>query len=302
MAWFQNPFFADFYGNLSLEDRQLSPVFKCPINSGRSLTSVANWRPTEDGYDLSGTDSDDNNNNILKIRYAIDSNFLNWMTSEYDLTEDSELTYTIDSSNVKPYQIVDSLNKNDLFATFFKASFQNNKIVLEQKRSADRMKFYIMNGQAESVLGFNDRAGVAQLPSYFRRHTVFNRNSNGLLAFEDGNNMLVELSPSNSGGDSEVDDDVIENNQDEFGKSKNYNSSVTKADWELLVGKSTTFMFKSRSNVASASTVEEIVYPAGAEAGDFSIKNITELDGSGNVLREFSVPHTLEAGDLITPP
>jgi hypothetical protein len=120
------------------------------------------------------------------------------------------------------------------------------------------------------------------MPTYFDRHTIASR-----FDFEDSVNKLIALDPVGS----TVDADVIDNAVDARGNSLGFSSGTVREDWELLEGQSGLFQF---TNVVSGT--ETIIYSAGAEEGDLAKKIVTD---SGHT---FELPHTLESGDLITPP
>lgn len=299
MTYFQNPFHSDFMGNWVIDDRNYAPTFKCPLNSGRGDEIVTAWeQPTGSGgtprtYDLSGNDSEGNDKSMLVIRFAL-GNFLNWSTLTVDLTSNTNaaLVPAPTAAAIRADEIRDILNAEPTFAQLFEASLGNfdgavfrDRLTIRQKLPATRLRFYIVNGQAESVLKFNARAGVAELPTYFSRHTVFNRNLDGEVAFADGANLLVELDETNS-----IDADVIDSAVDARGVSLGLDSATVQADWQLLEGKSPTFLF---TKISGATT---IVYPAGAKVGDLA--KMTVVSG-GNI---FIMPYTLTSGDLISPP
>lgn len=308
MTYFQNPFNSDFYGNWVIDDRAHHPTFICPRNAGRGDEMVVAWaEPTGDPgtpriYDLSGVDADTNSHAILNIRFALGNGFLDWVDLAIDITDNTNaaLNPAPVASAMRVDQIVAILNAHPTFRGYFEAAlgqFGNDvvprdRLIIKQKLPNTRLRFYIVNGQAEEVLQFNARAGVGELPTYFARHVVFNRDTTGAIAFEDGVNLIIELDPSNAGGASAVDDAIVDNAVDAKGISLGFDSSTVRADWELLEGQSPTFLF---TNVVSAT--ETIVYPAGAGVGDLAKRYLT--DGGGNT---FIVPHTLASGDLITPP
>lgn len=313
MTYFQNPFAADFHGVWVTEDRQYSPTFSCPRNTGRGDDIVSAFgEPTGNvprTYNLSGNDADGNSHAVLNIRYALDGKFNDWHDMSVDLTDDTGLSFTAVAAAMLPSQIVEILNAHGTFSTFFTASLGTwnknapaDRILIRQKLPVTRMRFYIRNGRAEEVLLFNKFAGVAELPTYFSRHTVFNRAADGSVAFDDGVNMLVELDPHAAGGSSVVDDNVIENAVDKNGVSLGHDATTVQEDWQLLKGKSTTFSFRIFSTGASTTTTTEIVYPAGAKVGDLAKKIIREYNGSAALMREFILPYTLESGDLVSPP
>ena len=109
---------------------------------------------------------------------------------------------------LKASEVVMLLNSNTNFSSFFLASIYTgpagNQISIKQKFPVTQMKFYVVNGGAEEVFRFNDRAGVAELPEYFLRHCVGNYSASynptataGTTSdFPDNLGSLVLLTPS----------------------------------------------------------------------------------------------------------
>jgi hypothetical protein len=167
MSFFQNPLPQDFYAPWLLSDRQYNPDFKCPRNAGRGDEFVVSYgTPT---FNLSGNDSDGNSKAVLTISFAL-NDYRNW----------ADLQVTISASSLAattPQEVVTSLLANAVFTDFFTVALDqsNQSIQIRQKRPNTSMRFYIKNGRAESVLKFNKLAGVAEMPTYFTRHTIANR-------------------------------------------------------------------------------------------------------------------------------
>jgi len=309
MTYFQNPFPSEFRGNWVLSDRQYSLTFTCPQNTGRTEEFVAVWNePNSGSYDLSGNDSDGNSKNILTIRFNINNNDF-WSNIEIDLTDNTNASLSpvpVDSAML-PHQIVSILNSDPSFSSYFIANLEKfnpndhkNKIFIKQKFSNNRMKFFVVNTGAEEVLGFNSRAGVAELPSYFKKYKVYG----GDMSYPtDDTYALVELSPSNSGGSSAIDDNIIDNAVDYKGNSLNYNSSSLKEDYEFLEGRSSgLFTFQKITVDGSDRITQTIEYPAGAGVGDLGRKiNYTYSGSNKNPNSVTEIPYVLSAGDLITP-
>jgi len=293
--FFQNVFTAEFQGNLVLGDRQHSPTFKCRGNSGRGDSLVVAWK--EPPYDLSGTDGSSVSKANLTISFAIDGSFKNWTDIVVNVRTGAGST-----SAVTAEEIIANLNADETFSGKFLASTKSSpfasgkkRIQIEQKMPVERCRFYIKNGAAEAAIGFNVRAGVAALPSYFERHTVANR-----FTYDDSQNMLIKLSPSGSNVDALLINGAVDFN----GNSLGYASASVPEDWELLRGRAGIFQFTKNtydSNTPPRVT-ESIQYPAGALVGDFA-KKTTYTYVSTNVLpsevTEF--PYVLQSGDLITP-
>lgn len=291
MPFFQNPFPDDFEGNLVLGDRHHIPKFVCRGNAGRGKEVGIAWN--KGPYDLSGNDGDGNSKAILKISFRL-HNTKNWATISVDVTVGAGSV-----SAVKEHEVVNAMNANTLFAERFEATVSgydrgSPKLQIKQRKPITEFNFYVHNGQAESVLGFNARAGVAELPTYFSRHTIANR-----FTYPDGQGMLVELAP----GSSTVDAAIINGAVDARGVTLGYVSTTVKDDWELLAGRSGIFEFqKGPSTNAVATTETVITYPAGAKAGDLAMKTTTRKDAGGVIVNMCQEPYTLQSGDLVTPP
>ena len=280
--FFQNPFTQEFRGSLVLGDRQASLDFIVPSNKGRGDEVIVNWAAFP--LDFSGNDSDGNSKAILVLRYATDAgSFRNWTTLDVNIT-----TGAVSNSAVTAIEAVASLNGNAAFAAVFLAAITRDRsnvisgISIKSKLPITRSRFYVENGRAESVARFNDRAGVAELPSYFARHTVDN-----FINFPDSIGLLIEL--DNSG--SNVDESVIDTAKDGKGILLGYDHTQAQADWQLFSGRSGIFQF---TKVVDSNT--KLVYSAGAKAGDLAMMTVVN---SGNT---FQLPYTLVADDLITPP
>lgn len=282
MSFFQNPFNSDFEGNWLLGDRHYIPKFVIPGNKGRGEDSVYIY--PEGTYNLSGNDLDGNPKNVLNIVFAL-HDFKNWSTLPVTIVANSLAATTVE-------EIVSSLNNSEIFNSFFTVSYKNSyqantekvkaSVVIKQKHPVYTMKFYVKNGQAESVLLFNKLATVREIPSFFSRHTMANRHN-----FEDSVNMLVELNTA-----SDVDSQVISR----FG----LNPSIVKEDYELLGGKSGLFIF-TKQEFDETNLVSKIEYHAGAKVGDLA-KKTTYADFTGSIPGTITeVPYVLQEGDLVTP-
>ena len=299
MPFFQNPFFQDFRGYLVLGDRQLSPVFTCPLHAQRGHGEIVSIDLTATPYDLTGADGDGNDTDELVINYAIDP----------ALRDFTSITVNIAAEALVPaaatlVEIVTSLNEDDNFAAFFEASQQftatganpTGRVIIKAKLPAERIKFYVANTGAETILRFNARAGVKELPSYFARHTVANR-----YTYTDGTALLIELDPSNGGGASAVDDDVIDNAVDLNGVSLGYDSSTVQEDYELLDGQSGLFTFQNICLDGNGDIAQIIEYHAGAGVGDLARKICYLRDGDTNPIQITEEPYVLTADDLVEP-
>jgi hypothetical protein len=285
MSFFQNPLPQDFYAPWLLSDRQYNPDFKCPRNAGRGDEFVVSYgTPT---FNLSGNDSDGNSKAVLTISFAL-NDYRNW----------ADLQVTISASSLAattPQEVVTSLLANAVFTDFFTVALDqsNQSIQIRQKRPNTSMRFYIKNGRAESVLKFNKLAGVAEMPTYFTRHTIANR-----FTYTDCQNALILLDPVGSNEDAAV----INNAVDEKGVSKGFSSGTVQLDYQLLRGKSGYFVSQKHTVDGSNRITTTIEYPTGAQAGDLA-KKITYSYTSSNTNpdKKVEVPYTLTGSDLVTP-
>ncbi len=211
----------------------------------------------------------------------------------------------VSASAVTPSEIIGNLNNNATFSTYFTASLGNlgaldvsdaidkNRIVIRQKKSATQFRFYIVNGRAEEKLKFNKKAGVAELPTYFSRHSI-----NSQSTYADGQSALVPLTP----GSVLVDAAVIDNAVNAHGISLGLTSGTVQADYQLLKGRSGIFNFQKLTVDASDRITQIIEYHAGAVAGDLGRKIQYTYTGAKTKPDQITeIPLTLSSGDFVTP-
>lgn len=292
MPFFQNPFADDFEANWLLGDRHHIPKFVLKNNAGRGKESVYAW--TAGPYNLSGNDPDGNPRKYLNIVYRLHHS-KNWATLSVDVTG-----YAASASAVTTPEIVTALQSNTIFSERFVAdlgSYNESAIRttrIRQKKPITEFEFYIQNGQAENYLGFNARAGIAELPTYFAMHTIANR-----FTYPNAEGRIIQLNPASSA----VDATLVDNAKDARGVSMGYNHDVVQEDWQLLRGRSGIFSFiKGPSTGAVTATETVITYPAGAQVGDLAEKTITRKDTNSVAVETYHMPYTLTSSDLIVPP
>jgi hypothetical protein len=306
MTFFQNPFASEFRGSWVLGDRQHSLTFTCPANTGRSDELVAAWNQPNltNSYNLSGNDSEGSPKSILTFRITISGDFKIWTNLSIDITDNqfANLSPAPNSSSINPYEIVAILNANPTFASYFTASLEKfnsanpaNKVVIKQKFPSTRMRYFVVNGGAEEVLGFNSRAGVSELPSYFKRYKVYGGNMDYPM---DGTNSVVELDTENN-----VDANVINDAVDFRGNLLGLDSGSAKEDWQLVEGRASGLFTFQKITVDGSDRITQIIeYPAGAVAGDFARKiNYTYTSSNMNPDKVTEIPYVLAEGDLVTP-
>ena len=225
MAFFQNPFATEFQGYWLLGDRHSSPTFALPPNLARSPYSIVSWVPG--AYDLSGNDADGNPKNLLSIRLSIRNEPI-WATIRVDVSAGAA-----DITQCSPVEIRDVLNANEQFRSHFNCSldaFRNGeqRLVITARNVESQIRFFALNGGAETAIGFNRRSPIGELPSYFSRHLV----QGSYVGEQNIEQALVSLEPENS----QVDRDVILLSEDENGRSRNIDPDAVRADWEILGG------------------------------------------------------------------
>lgn len=313
MSFYQNPFFQEYKGNLVLGDRQCNKTFTCPLHSQRGHAEVISVFANS-VYDLTVSDPDTTLLKYLTINFATDPNLRYFSSFTVDT---SAAAAAATQANV--IDIVNGLNANTTFASYFTANLlRTNKsnnlpptnlnaqanalfgsdtyIKIISKLPPDRLKFYISNTGAETILRFNARAGVAELPTYFDRHTVANLTNSD---FPDCIGLLIALDPSLN-----VDAAVIDKAVDAKGVSKGFDHNTVQADYELLRGDSGLFMFQKITHDSAGNIAQIIEYPAGAKVGDFARKiNYWRNGGAlgSNPYQITEEPYTLQTADMLTP-
>lgn len=288
MPFFQNPLAADFIGVWVLGDRQYSIDFKCPRNTGRGDEFVVTH--AEGPYDLSGNDADGDSKAVLTVSFAL-NNFKNWADLAISVAGSTPAATTAD-------EIVTLLNANATFNSFLVAAVHNYSngrrgLTIKQNKPATNFRFYIKKGRAETVLNFNKFAGIAELPTFFDRHTIENR-----FEFTNSENAIIALDP----GTLDVDVDLINNAVDANGTRKGFSAATVQADYELLRGRSGIFTFQKNTVDSSSRITETIEYPAGAIVGDMARKITFTFTGAKTQPdKRVEVPYVLQSGDLVTP-
>lgn len=226
MPFFLNVFDSDFTGVLALDDRQYSLDFKIKANVNTQTWMTAwNLEP----YPLNGTDTFGNTNNTLTFNYSFDDGH-HYAALAINVNPTGPVQYAADPNNVMAFEIVNALNANPTFQALYLAYVTQEKnpgkgisagvienipnwggtqgllnwiVIKSVRRQIDTWKSYISNTGAEQVLQFNKRAGVAELPSYFARHTIANAN-----IYPDSNATLIQLTPT---GGTNYDTTIITN-------------------------------------------------------------------------------------------
>jgi hypothetical protein len=272
MAFFQNLFDQEYQGYLLLSDRKLSPTFKVPSNKNLQSNQVA-WNPGP--YDFSSSST-------LEFNFSWDPEFKNWSSVSIDVAG-------ADPSSTSAQEVANKLNAEPLFSSLFiaklvKVDGSDSVGVIKNPAKKQNVKMYFGNYGAQTQLGFNKRAGVAELPEYFARHTIQNR-----FKYDDSVGMLIMLDESDP-----ADQAIIE--------AAGFAPGDMKADWELLRGRAGLFTFKKLTVDGSDRITQIIEYPAGAVEGDFARKiNYTYTSANTNPSTITEIPYVLTDSDLIDP-
>lgn len=280
MAFFQNLFNQEFRGNWVIGDRQYSLVFACPGNKNTSDYQIAyNSGPWDLGS--GGEESE----GVLTLNYAWDSSFKNYASLEINVAGDN-------ASATTPQEVAAILNSNEIFSSMFVAEVDNRlstgstvSIKSKSGRAKKEIRLWISNTGAERKMRFNKSAGVAELPTYFSRHTIENR-----FNFSDSAGQLVLLDESN------VDDQLI---IEEAG----FVPAEMKADWQLLEGRASGLFTFQKLTIDGSDRISQIIeYPAGASVGDFARKIKYVYSGANtNPSQVTETPYILQSEDLVTP-
>lgn len=309
MSFFQNVFTNDFEGSWVISDRQYSPTFKVPRNAGRGDDRIVVW--SDAPYNLNGNDADGNAKNVLHLHFTL---------GDFRLWQDLNCTITAtDLTSVQPHEIVAALNAITEFSDRFVASITNYdlyngsgtpyanrdftkkpRLTIQQKQPVTALRFYVSNEGAETVLRFNARSGVTEIPAYFARHTVDNEKR---ITYTDAQNALIALNPYdvvNNPTGKKVDTAVINNATDAYGVSLNLDASTVRADYLLLRGRAGAYIFVKNTYNGSSQLTAKLEYHAGAKTGDLARKTTYTYSGA-NVATSAQVPYVLQDADIITP-
>jgi len=273
MSFFMNVFDFEFRGSLLSADRTYTPNFNIKANVNRSDYMLSGL---SEPFDLSSSDT-------LTLVYCFDSKFNNYSTISINIAGST-------ASATSALEVVAALNSDSTFKDFFIAQVfstsQNpmvpKKVLIKSNKSKTNFKAYVENSSAESKLGFNKNAPIAELPTYFERYAIQNR-----FDYPDYVERLLLLEPlSNS-----IESDYI--------TAAGYSPLSPTPDWQLLKGANDQYMFTKRT-YQSGFIHTEIKYPAGASLGDAAFKTTYEYSGS-DLIGICQIPHVIVSGDLISP-
>ena len=270
MSFFQNVFDFEFRPTVIGSDRQYQTGWKLKANANRSdYMACFQMEP----YNLTA-------NNILTINFAYDPTLLAYASISVTISAAS-------LASASALEVVNSLNSDSIFSSYFIAKLFGSagspyKVLITSKKTKGGFRAYISNTSAETVLQFNRNAPIVELPTYFEKFALVNKNANPTL----GPDRVVLLNPGNAYEASLI-------------TLAGLDPTSPKADWQLLAGSSDAYMFYKRTYVTGVMT-EEIKYPAGATAGFLAKKTYYKYSGS-DLVAVCETPYTLTDADLVTP-
>jgi hypothetical protein len=274
MPFYQNVFDTEFRGNLLLSDKQYNMTFVVNSNINSSQLMMA-FNP--EPFDLSVV-------NTLTFNYSFD------VGKSYAQLAVNIAAGAVSSSAVSATEVVTALNANSTFKALFAASVNTdnhgvNYVIVKSLRQRTQFKVYISNSGAESKLRFNKKAGVAEMPLYFDRHTI-----SSITSFPDSLGVLQKLDVSQA-----IDQAII--------ADAGLNYTNEQADWELLRGRSGIFNFQKITVDGSDRITTIIEYAAGARVGDLARQIDYVYSGANTKPDQITeIPYVMTSGDLVTPP
>jgi hypothetical protein len=165
MSYYLNVFDSKFTGIWALSDRQFSVNFSVEGNENTTHWFTAR---NNEPYDLSSKPT-------LTFNYSFD--FKNYSALAINAS-----TGAGNTAAVKAFEVAAALNADATFAALMLAYVSqdnkgNNVLGVRALRTRPDWRVYISGTSAEQILRFNKKAGIAQLPSYFTRHTISNANN-----------------------------------------------------------------------------------------------------------------------------
>jgi len=280
MPFFQNVFDFEFRGSLFGSDRQYQTTWNIPANTNRSDYMVnAQTGP----YDLSSVGND-----VFTMFYAYDPSLLGY----------SQLNVTLvgaDMTAVTAQEVVTSLNGNAIFSSMFQASvfssqyypFAPSMVLIKYTKNAGgrHIRAYIANTGAETVLQYNRKAPIRELPTYFERWDMQERFQYPTL----GPDRIILLDPTTNPYEAQLI------------QWQGMDPNAPLADWQLLRGSNDGYFFYNTVYNTSGQLTEELRYYAGAVAGDLAKKTYYLYSGTTQCAK-LETPYVLQSGDMISPP
>ena len=315
MPFFMNILDQQFIGVLLLSDRQLSLNFKVGPNvtGGGSNFMSKTFEP----YNLTG-------NTTLTINYSFDAGVT---YTRYSFTISGSV---VNIAAAKAAEIVTGMNADPTFSALYTAFVRpdgrgGNWVTFRPIKSREKFKTYVSNTSAESILRFNFRAGVAELPSYFRRHAIPTNSSGTITAATNATPISVTstahglvtgrvIKIANVGGNTAANATwtitVVDANTFTLDGGTGSGGYTSGGGWTIVVPSGSTYSLIELSNPVTGVDVA-IVTDAGlnpnivqtdyallsGRAGMFTFQNIT-VDGSDRITKIIEYPAGANLSDF----
>ena len=287
MPFFMNPFNQEYKGLFPQVDHHAfsKPLITYTVpNSKNTSTAMIAWN-TEPYNFSSLTD--------LTINYAVNADFVGFSA------------LTVDVSGATPgattaLEVATALNANTTFTTWFTARAQdvteNNgsqptqSVLIQSTKQQTQIKAYMDNTGAESLLGFNKNAGIAEIPSVFTKDIITNSH------LENSAGILIEL----DGTDTAIDRPIIR----DFLDNQVWTNADLLEDWQMLEGRGGRFVFQINTSNADGQPTDTITWSAGAVEGDMAVRTIQVWSGATDTVpdEKYEVPHVLSSSDVANVP
>jgi hypothetical protein len=287
MPFYMNPFNQEYKGLFPQVDNfafgKSLITFTVPNNKNNSTAMIA-WNT--EPYDFSSLTD-------LTINYAVDVELQGFSALTIDVSGATAAATTA-------LEVATALNANSTFDTWFKAVAQNvtenngsaptQSVLITSKKQQTQIKAYMSNSGAESLLGFNKNAGIAELPTTFSKDNIVNyHNANSA-------GQLIEL----DGTDTAIDRPIIR----DFLDNQAWANTDLLEDWQMLEGRGGRFVFQIATNDVNGHATEIITWSAGAVAGDMAVRTIQVWGAAADILpdEKYEVPHVLTSSDVANVP
>lgn len=278
MPYFMNVFDQSFVGSMVGSDRQYNVNYSIAPNINRTDCSVS-W--SSGPFNLSG------GNNIFTINFSL----LMGNNPQAEVYYSTVNVTLPNSTAVQATDVINSLNNDPVFPQWFEAfAFPNNnpnpsQIMIRSALDRLSMKFYISNSSAESVLNFNAKAPIKQLPSYYNRFSLEN---SGI--YPDSIAQLLYLNPSVPTDAQKI-------------TASGQNPLVVLPDWELLKGRVEDYKFEINTFDGLGRVTLTTEFFAGASVADLGKRSYYEYIGSNTTPSAiFTVPYVLQYTDIANVP
>lgn len=291
-----NPFNSEFKGNWPLVDHHAfsKPIITFTVPPNRNSSSYMGAFIPEP-YDFSVV-------NTLTIQYAHDPELVYFASIAVNVAGATPAATTA-------AEVVAELNDDAAFSNMFTAETiifnealvspptvpVKRTVLIKSRKPSHAIRAYVENTGAETKMRFNKYAGILEMPEYFSRYTIENRELTGLHRHE-RRGYLIEL----DGTDTAVDRPIIR----EYLDNSAWTNTDLKPDWQLLGGQGGRFLFKSSTINADGQPTETIMWSAGSVEGDMGVRITQVWAGAGDLepTEYYEEPYVLTGSDIANVP